>query len=74
MLKRGRDMSNLACGASAANPGSRAASGIQRPPLRADWDGSRDLHIELDLTVLYRVERNELHLAGPGAHTIGFDE
>jgi mRNA interferase YafQ len=43
-------------------------------PLRGDWKGFRDLHIEPDWLLLYRVDGNELQLARTGTHADLFDE
>lgn len=41
--------------------------------LRGDWAGFRDLHIEPDWLLLYRVEGKELQLARTGTHADLFD-
>jgi mRNA interferase YafQ len=43
-------------------------------PLKGDWKGFRDLHIEPDWLLLYRIEGDELQLARAGAHADIFDE
>jgi mRNA interferase YafQ len=43
-------------------------------PLKGHWKGFRDLHIEPDWLLLYRVEGNELQLARTGTHADLFDE
>ena len=43
-------------------------------PLRGQWKGFRDLHIEPDWLLLYRVEGDELQLARTGTHSDLFDE
>jgi len=43
-------------------------------PLKGDRKGFRDLHIEPDWLLLYRVEGNELQLARTGTHADLFDE
>ena len=43
-------------------------------PLKGDWHGFRDLHIEPDWLLLYRVEGKELQLARTGTHADLFDE
>jgi mRNA interferase YafQ len=42
-------------------------------PLKGDWKGFRDLHIEPDWLLLYRIENNELRLARTGTHSDLFD-
>jgi mRNA interferase YafQ len=43
-------------------------------PLRGGWKGFRDLHIEPDWLLIYRVNGNELQLARTGTHADLFDE
>jgi mRNA interferase YafQ len=43
-------------------------------PLKGDWQGFRDLHIEPDWLLLYRIEGDELQLARTGSHADLFDE
>jgi mRNA interferase YafQ len=43
-------------------------------PLRGEWHGFRDLHIEPDWLLLYRIEGNELQLARTGSHSDLFRE
>ena len=72
--KRGKDMDKL-----------RAALSLlieQRPlpgaygdhPLKGDWKGFRDVHLEPDWLLLYRVQGDELQLARTGSHADLFDE
>lgn len=43
-------------------------------PLRGNWNGYRDLHIEPDWLLIYRIAGDELHLARTGSHSDLFDE
>ncbi len=43
-------------------------------PLKGQWKGFRDLHIEPDWLLLYRVIGDELQLARTGTHADLFDE
>jgi mRNA interferase YafQ len=43
-------------------------------PLKGDWKGYRDAHIEPDWLLIYRIAGNELHLARTGSHADLFDE
>ncbi len=43
-------------------------------PLKGDWTGFRDAHIESDWLLIYRVRDNELQLARTGNHTDLFEE
>ncbi|MDB5522773.1 MAG: putative addiction module toxin, RelE/StbE family [Rhizobium sp.] len=39
-----------------------------------DWKGYRDLHVEPDWLLIYRVVGEELHLVRTGSHSDLFDE
>lgn len=43
-------------------------------PLKGEWKGFRDLHIEPDWLLIYRIEGEELQLARTGSHADLFDE
>jgi mRNA interferase YafQ len=43
-------------------------------PLRGEWKGYRDAHIEPDWLLIYRVAADELHLVRTGTHADLFDE
>lgn len=43
-------------------------------PLRGNWAGFRDLHIEPDWVLIYRVRASELELARTGTHADLFEE
>ncbi len=42
-------------------------------PLRGDWKGWRDLHVEPDWLLIYRVVGERLELAATGTHSDLFD-
>ncbi len=42
-------------------------------PLRGDWNGWRDLHIEPDWLLIYRIEGDRVELAATGTHADLFD-
>lgn len=42
-------------------------------PLKGEWRGFRDAHIEPDWLLLYRVEGDELQLARTGSHADLFE-
>lgn len=46
----------------------------QDHPLRGNWKGYRDAHIEPDWLLLYRVDGEELQLARTGTHADLFQE
>jgi mRNA interferase YafQ len=43
-------------------------------PLKGQWTGFRDLHIEPDWLLLYRIDNGELRLACTGTYSDLFDE
>jgi mRNA interferase YafQ len=43
-------------------------------PLKGDWVGYRDLHIEPDWLLLYRINETDLMLARTGTHSDLFGE
>lgn len=43
-------------------------------PLRGNWGGYRDLHIEPDWLLIYKISGDELHLARTGSHSDLFDQ
>lgn len=43
-------------------------------PLRGSWEGFRDLHIEPDWLLVYRVRGTDLELARTGTHADLFNE
>lgn len=43
-------------------------------PLKGNWGGYRDAHIEPDWLLIYRVDGNELLLARTGSHSDLFEE
>ena len=74
MAKRGKNMDKLKAVLSLLIEEKPLPSSYRDHPLRGDWRGFRDLHIEPDWLLLYRVEGNELQLARTGAHSDLFDE
>jgi mRNA interferase YafQ len=48
--------------------------GYNDHPLRGNWKGWRDLHIEPDWLLLYRVTEDRIELARTGSHSDLFDE
>ena len=43
-------------------------------PLRGNWTGYRDLHIEPDWLLIYRISGNKLDLVRRGSHSDLFDD
>lgn len=71
--KRGKDMSKLKTVLLLLIEGRLPPPEYRDHPLKGDWKGFRDLHIEPDWLLLYRIEGDELQLAR-GSHADLFDE
>lgn len=72
--KRGKDTSKLKAILLPLMEGRPPPPEYRDHPLKGDWKGFRDLHIEPDWLLLYRIEGDELQLAGAGSHADIFDE
>ena len=72
--KRGKDMAKLKVAISLLAQQSPLPPSYNDHPLRGDWKGYRDLHLEPDWLLLYRIEGDELRLAATGSHSDLFDE
>ena len=66
--KRGKDLARLKVLLTLLIEQSPLPSVYLDHPLRGDWKGYRDAHIEPDWLLLYRIEGDELHLARTGTH------
>lgn len=74
MEKRGKDMKNLREVLSLLIQERPLPTVYRDHALRGDWAGYRDLHIEPDWLLLYRVSEGNLHLARTGTHSDLFRE
>jgi mRNA interferase YafQ len=74
MEKRGKDMTKLRRVLSILIQKQPLPADYGDHPLRGDWNGFRDLHIEPDWLLLYRIEGEELQLARTGSHSDLFRE
>lgn len=72
--KHGKDMDKLKATLSLLIEQKPIPASYNDHPLRGDWKGWRDLHIEPDWLLLYRIEGNDLELARTGTHSDLFDE
>ncbi len=72
--KRGKDMSKLRAALSLL------MQALPLPPeygdhaLKGDWQGWRDLHIEPDWLLIYRIEGEDVRLNCTGTHADIFDQ
>jgi mRNA interferase YafQ len=72
--KRGKDMSKLKAAVVLLAQEKPLPASYNDHPLKGDWKGYRDLHLEPDWLLLYRVAGAELQLAATGTHSDLFDE
>jgi mRNA interferase YafQ len=72
--KRGKDMDKLRSVLSLLIEKNLLPAAYGDHPLKGDWKGFRDLHLEPDWLLLYRVQGDELQLARTGTHADLFDE
>jgi mRNA interferase YafQ len=72
--KRGNDMTKLKSVLSLLVEQQSLPTAYNDHPLKGDWRGYRDLHIEPDWLLLYRVVGGELQLARTGTHADLFAE
>jgi mRNA interferase YafQ len=72
--KRGKDMSKLRALILLLLAEAPLPERYKDHPLRGNWRGYRDAHIEPDWLLIYRVAGDELQLARTGTHADLFDE
>jgi len=72
--KRGKDLKKLAALLLLLIEERQLPPTYRDHPLKGDWSGYRDAHIEPDWLLIYRVQGDELQLARTGTHADLFDE
>jgi mRNA interferase YafQ len=72
--KRGKDLDKLKSLLSLLIHQTTLPEAYQDHPLRGNWKGYRDVHIEPGWLLLYRVGSEELQLARTGTHADLFQE
>lgn len=72
--KRGKDMAKLRAVLTLLAQEQPLPTEYRDHALRGDWIGFRDLHIEPDWLLLYRIEGDEVQLARTGTHADLFRE
>lgn len=72
--KRGKDMGKLRTLLGLLIEGASLPKEYKDHPLKGDWVGIRDAHMEPDWLLLYRVDGDDLHLVRTGTHADLFDE
>jgi mRNA interferase YafQ len=74
MERRGKDLSKLRVILMLLMQAKPLPAAYRDHPLSGVWKGFRDLHVEPDWLLLYRIEGDELQLARTGTHSDLFDE
>jgi mRNA interferase YafQ len=73
-VKRGKNIGKLTAVLDLLLDGQSLPAAYHDHLLRGDWKGWRDLHIEPDWLLVYRVSEDRLELAATGTHADLFDE
>jgi mRNA interferase YafQ len=74
LRKRGKDMDRLKAVLWLLIEETPLPASLRDHPLQGEWNGFRNLHIEPDWLLLYRVANGELQLARTGSHADLFHE
>ena len=74
MERRGKEMGKLRAVLDLLIAAAPLPSALKDHPLRGNWSGFRDLHIEPDWLLPYRIEAEDLILTRTGTHADLFDE
>ena len=72
--KRGKDLSKLRALLASLASQEPLSARHRDHPLRGIWKGCREVHVEADWLVIYRVEGEELRLVRTGTHSDLFKE
>jgi mRNA interferase YafQ len=73
-VKRGKDLQKLTTVLDFLLAETILPASYKDHPLKGDWKGWRDLHIEPNWLLIYRVADGRLELAGTGTHSDLFAE
>ncbi len=72
--RRGKDLAKLRQPLTALMRRTSLPSRYRDHPLRGDWQGYREIHIEPDWLLIYRIQGDELLLVRTGSHADLFRE
>ncbi len=72
--KRGKKMQKLRALLTALIEEEPLAKHYKDHPLKGNWAGFRDAHVEPDWLLIYRITGNDLELARTGTHVDLFDQ
>ena len=68
-IKRGKNPRKLSRAVDILMAGEPLPERYQDHPLRGDWKGRRDCHLETDWVLIYRLSDTELRLERTGNHS-----
>ncbi|MEO5331195.1 MAG: type II toxin-antitoxin system YafQ family toxin [Magnetococcus sp. YQC-5] len=71
--RRGHDMAKLRTLLSLLIAGEPLPRDYRDHPLKGDWEGYRDAHIESDWLLIYKASATAVHFERTGTHTDLFD-
>jgi mRNA interferase YafQ len=74
VLKRGKDASALCVLMARLIAQQPLPASYKDHPLKGDWQGYRDAHIEADWLLIYRLDRDEVQFVRTGTHADIFGE
>ena len=72
--RRAKDLAKLGSTLTASIRQATLTTRYRDHPLRGNWGGHREIHIEPDWLLIYRVEGDELRLMRTGSHSELFEE
>ena len=72
-VKRGKDLKKLSKVLDLLLAGNPLPSNYVDHPLKGNWRGWRDLHVEPDWILIYRIKEDRLELAAMGTHSDIFE-
>ena len=73
MIKRGKDPARMREIVSSLAHGKTLAQKFKDHPLRGEWEGSRDCHVEPDWVLIYTADASFLRLERTGSHADLFE-
>ncbi|MEK7675246.1 MAG: type II toxin-antitoxin system YafQ family toxin [Verrucomicrobiota bacterium] len=73
LTKRGKDMTKLKAVIDLLIDEEPLPPQLRDHPLRGDWGGSRDCHIEPDWVLIYTLEENHVRFERTGTHSDLFE-
>ncbi len=68
IVKRGKDINKLTAVLDMLLAGRTLPEGYGDHPLKGNWKGWRDLHLEPDWLLIYRIAGDRIELAATGTH------